>query len=148
VSARSRIPGWLREDVRNRANSCCEYCRIPEEEFLAATVFQAEHIIAQVQFKKGDPRCDSPDNLALACPRCNQHKYKKTSGTDPATGEIVSLFNPRTQSWSTHFLAQPSGHISGLTSEGRATVKVLKFNDCTRVKGRLSLYLRGLWPGF
>lgn len=147
MSAHRSIPKWLREYVRNRASSCCEYCKIPEEEFQAATGFQAEHIIPQVQFENGDPRCDSPDNLAWTCPRCNQHKYDKTSGTDPTTGEFVSLFNPRTQSWSEHFLAQTSGHISGLTPEGLATVQVLKFNERARVKGRLSLYLRGLWPG-
>lgn len=148
MSAHSHIPQGLQEYVRKRANSCCEYCKIPEEEFLAGTVFQEDHVIPQVQFENGDPRCDSPNNLALTCPRCNQHKYTKTNGTDPATNELVSLFNPRTQSWSEHFLAQPSGHIVGLTPEGRATVQVLKFNDGARVRQRLSLYGRGLWPGF
>ncbi len=136
-----------RDYVQQRAKSRCEYCRIPEEEFLAATVFQQEHIIPKVRFENGDPRRDDVGNLAWACPRCNQPKSDKINGADPMTNKLVPLFNPREDDWSDHFLALGSGHIIGLTPRGRATAQVLRFNDEVRVRGRLLLHLRGLWSG-
>jgi hypothetical protein len=67
--------------------------------------------------------------LAWACAACNSHKYTKTQAPDPRTGKLVSLFNPRRQTWSKHF--QWSGDsliIIGLTATGRATVVALHLN--------------------
>lgn len=139
-------PSSRREYVRQRAQYCCEYCRIPEEEYLAATAFQEEHIIPKAKFQEDDPRRDDVTNLAWACPRCNRNKSDKVYGADPMTNELIPLFNPRTDIWNVHFLAHRSGHIVGLTPKGRATAEVLRFNDEARVRGRLLLYLRGLWP--
>lgn len=62
------------------------------------------------------------------------------------TNEMTPLFNPRFDIWQEHFKAQKSGHIVGLTCKGRATVEALRFNDEDRVRNRLSLFLRNLWP--
>jgi len=42
------------------------------------------------------------DNLALACQGCDNHKYTKTEGRDPVSGDSVPLFNPRQQRWREH----------------------------------------------
>lgn len=137
----------LRDLVRQRANSRCEYCRISEEDFLAATVFEMEHIMPEAEFSNGDPRLNDLANLAWACPSCNRHKSKKTQAQDPATNNSMPLFNPRTDHWTEHFLSRSSGHIVGRTPIGRATVQALRFNDQARVKGRLLLYQMRGWPG-
>lgn len=135
-----------REFLRQRANKRCEYCQIPEEEFLAATAFHEEHIEPRVLFSANDPEVDSLDNLAWACPKCNQSKHDKTQAVDPKTNDSISMFNPREDTWSEHFKAHKSGHIVGLTPKGRATVEALRFNDEGRVRNRFALFLRGLWP--
>jgi len=43
------------------------------------------------------------DNLWLACSLCNNHKGDQIAATDPLTGELVRLFDPRHQVWSEHF---------------------------------------------
>lgn len=138
-----------REFLRQRANKRCEYCQIPEEEFLAATAFNEEHIKPRVRFSANDPEVDSLDNLAWACPRCNQSKYDKTEAVDPKTNDLISMFNPREDTWSEHFKAHKSGHVVGLTPKGRATVEALRLNDEGKVRNRFVLFLRGLWavPG-
>ena len=73
--------------VKERANARCEYCRIPEEEFSAATWFVADHIRPKSEFHDDETLRDDPENLAWACPRCNGHKLKRTQATDPETGE-------------------------------------------------------------
>jgi hypothetical protein len=40
---------------------------------------------------------DDPENLCLSCSSCNLSKAKVTTSQDDETGEIVPLFNPRTQ---------------------------------------------------
>ena len=136
-----------RELVRQRAKCRCEYCGIPEEEFLPATIFQEEHIIPKSLFADCDINKDDLSNLAWSCPRCNQHKSMKCCAHDPDTNNLTSLFNPRTDNWYEHFLAHRSGLIVGLSSIGRATVQALRLNDEGRVRGRLPLYNRGRWPG-
>ena len=103
------------ELVRERADSRCEYCRIPLEGFSAATWFVVEHIWPRVLFEEGDPARDDPLNLAWSCPLCNAHKANKTQATDPVDGTLIPLFNPRVLLWADHFLGLPSGHIEGLT---------------------------------
>ncbi len=138
----------LREYVRQRANHRCEYCMVLDEDSLDVTVFCEEHIIPKIKFEDNDPCRDHPDNLAWACPRCNGHKWQKVTAEDPATNELVSLFNPRTQKWTEHFSVSPSGHINGLSPVGRATVQALGLNFEERVKVRLRKYTIGSWPGF
>lgn len=72
------------------------------------------------------------DNLAYACFRCNRFKGPTIATRDPQTGELVALFNPRTDHWSAHF--QLAGaEIIPLTPVGRGTAVLLRFNDEQRV---------------
>ena len=79
-----------RELIRKRANYLCEYCHSPER--ISATRFTVDHIVPQ---SLGGS--DEPDNLALACRRCNERRYNFMAGYDPVTKTIVTLFNPRTE---------------------------------------------------
>ncbi len=73
---------------------------------------------------------DTPDNLALACHRCNERHYNFTVGSDPQTQKQFPLFNPRQQQWSEHFIWTKDGiKILGTTPTGRATCNRLDLND-------------------
>jgi hypothetical protein len=63
----------------------------------------------------------------LACHHCNRHKGPNLAGIDPNTGQMVPLFNPRTQRWGDHFELQGEW-IMGLTPIERATAWVLAMN--------------------
>jgi hypothetical protein len=108
--------------VRRRAEDRCEYCQLRQADSLLA-VLHVEHIIPR---KHGG--ADTHDNLALACIDCNLHKGPNLSGIDPETGDVVSLFHPRLQSWTDHF--QWHGiYLVGTTPTGRATIQVLNINS-------------------
>ncbi|ETX08499.1 MAG: hypothetical protein ETSY2_05040 [Candidatus Entotheonella gemina] len=53
----------------------------------------------------------------------------------PDTGELVPLFNPRRDDWSSHFRFD-GGIIIGLTPSGQATVRLLNMNAPRRVQLR------------
>ena len=108
----------IREMIRQRADDCCEYCRLRQEDVPFAR-FQIEHIRARQHRGTSES-----SNLALACERCNAFKGPNLAGVDPQSGEICRLFNPREQSWDEHFEAQ-GPLIVGRTDVGRATVEVL-----------------------
>jgi len=120
----SDIPDRLRAEVVARAGDCCEYCLMPVQGQVAW--FPIDHIAPRIH---GGPTESS--NLALACPRCNGHKWAFESGTDPDTGSPAPLFNPRQQSWTEHFRWSETDElvIEGLTPCGRASVERLKMND-------------------
>jgi hypothetical protein len=122
----------LRVQVRQRAAECCEYCGLPQTALPFAR-FHVEHIIAE---QHGGP--DELTNLALSCARCNLSKGPNLSGIDSETGAIVTLFNPRTDTWRDHFEIR-GALIVGRTPAGRATVQVLNMNEDRRVKLRTSL---------
>jgi len=84
-------------------------------------------------------------NLALACMFCNLNKGSDLAAIDPLSGEIVPLFNPRTQIWSEHFDVSDA-LILGITAIGRATVALLRLNDRERVDYRQSLIEIGRYP--
>ena len=87
----------LRNTVRRRARSRCEYCLLPEA-YAPAVPFQIEHVIAR---QHGGPTALS--NLALACHHCNLHKGPNLTGIDPVSRRLVRLFHPRRMKWSRHF---------------------------------------------
>jgi hypothetical protein len=128
-----------RRFVRERANGCCEYCRLALVSALAA--FHIDHIIPV----KHDGSDDN-DNLALACYHCNAYKSHDLTGFDPATGEVTRLYHPRLQLWSSHFDIRADMHIVGLTPEGRTTVRVLQMNLDERVESRQALAAIGEYP--
>lgn len=140
------VPPATRRLVSERAGARCEYCKIPEEEFAAATRFVVEHIRPRSAFHDDDPLRDDPGNLAWACPLCNSHKWKRTMAPDPETGELCALFNPRKERWEDHFLPQPSGRITGRTPKGRATRAALQLDAPERVLSRNLLVARQRWP--
>lgn len=116
----------VKELVRSRAGKRCEYCRLQQEHAPFAT-FQVEHIRAK-QHGGGD----EPENLALACHRCNAFKGPNLSGVDDVTGEVELLFNPRVDHWAEHFEWE-GPLVVGRTPTGRATVAVLNMNEEQRV---------------
>lgn len=129
-----------RRTVVERARGCCEYCR--SQARFAMQPFSVEHIVPRSQSGKA-----TLDNLALACQGCNNHKYTKTEGNDPITGDRVPLYHPRQQRWRDHFAWNESFTlIIGLTPTGRATVKALRLNREGVVNLRRILYAMGEHP--
>jgi hypothetical protein len=124
-----------RDAVRRPAGHRCEYCLLHQEH--SEIVHHIEHIVA-----KQHGGSDAPDNLGLACHRCNLKKGPNLTGIDPVTGETVSLFHPRRDRWIEHFQFRGS-RIEGLTPTGRATVYVLAVNDARRLDLRSELLLDG-----
>jgi hypothetical protein len=126
----------LAERVWNRAGFRCEYCHLPHG--LYDTPFSVDHIIAQ---QHRGQTVDS--NLALACMHCNLHKGPNIAGVDPETGQLSTLFNPRTQKWHEHF--QWHGPVVvGLTMIGRTTVATLALNLAEFVAARAALMDEGV----
>jgi hypothetical protein len=118
------VDAKLRQFVRTRAGQRCEYCRVPQE--FSELRFHIEHIIPR---QHGGT--DDVSNLALACPNCNFQKGPNLAAIDPIGEEIVTLFNPRRDSWFDHFLYQDT-YVMGLTPTGRATISLLEMNDPER----------------
>ena len=121
----------LRALVRRRAGDRCEYCRLPQHAVDGR--FHIEHIVARQH--RGD---DSHGNLSLACARCNLRKGPNLSAIDDVTGEVVPLFNPRTDAWDDHFYLD-GARIIGRTPIGRATAQLLHMNQRRRVELRAEL---------
>ncbi|MGA2796776.1 MAG: HNH endonuclease signature motif containing protein [Thermoguttaceae bacterium] len=126
----------LRSLVRRRAGDMCEYCRLPQAASRIVR-FHVEHIIARQHGGETDP-----ENLALACSYCNFHKGPNIASLDPASGQIVPLFNPRRDIWADHF-AWKGTVIVGKTATGRATVELLAMNTWQRVELRENLLAVG-----
>ena len=108
--------------VWERAGRRCEYCRLHQDDSPLATL-HVEHIVP-----KQHGGLDDPDNLAIACIKCNLHKGPNLTGVDPLTGQIVALFNPRRKQWAEHF-EWNGAHIVGKSAVGRTTVRVLDMNS-------------------
>jgi hypothetical protein len=129
--------------VRERAGYLCEYCHSLEE--ASAALFEIDHILP-----KSLEGTDDLDNLALACQRCNAYRYNFTTGIDPETQEMFTVFNPRKQQWADHFIWIANGlRISGITPVGRATCSRLDLNDDQHNDGAIvkarQLWIKGGW---
>ena len=119
---KARLPAALKRSVARCANNRCEYCQTPEN--ISPSAFHVEHIVPESQ---GGPTV--LENLAWSCGGCNDHKYNKTEGPDPETGQGVALFNPRTQAWNEHFAwSEDFLWVVGQTPAGRATIEVCQIN--------------------
>ena len=130
----------LRAAVTARAGGCCEYCR--SQERFSPQTFALEHV--EPASRAGAAH---PDNLALACQGCNNHKYTKTAAPDPATGAEAGLFHPRRQRWRDHFVWNDDcSEVLGVTPTGRATVAALRLNRPGVVNLRRVLFAAGLHP--
>lgn len=104
---------------------------IPQRALLAR--FHVEHIRAV-----SHGGSDDDENLCLACPRCNRLKGPNPSGYDPETDALTRLFNPRDDSWASHFVWD-GVRIVGVTDIGRATVSLLRLNGEDRLMVRRAL---------
>ena len=132
----THIPAALRREVCERAGEYCEYCRIPESMTWAGHTI--DHIFAE---KHGG--VTTADNLALACMICNSCKGSDLASIDEQTGSIEPLFHPRRDRWTDHFQLV-GGRIEPRTPRGRATARLLRFNDLNRVQERELLVASGL----
>ncbi len=82
--------------VWQRAESRCEYCRLPQIGSRAA--FEIDHIIARQHRGR-----TVAGNLALSCVYCNGRKGPNLTGRDSATGKLTRLYHPRRHKWPYHF---------------------------------------------
>ena len=134
------LPKELKQSVYNRANGLCEYCKSPEK--YSTDSFCMEHIFPQC--RGGET---TAENLALSCMGCNNHKYVKTEGKDPFTGETVKLYHPRKHNWTEHFVwADNATIIFGVSATGRATVAELQLNRQRLINLRKLLFDSGEHP--
>ena len=111
---RQPISDRIRQIVAERANFKCEYCRVHSDDMFLS--FEIDHIIP---VKHGG--ANGFDNLAFACPHCNQHK-----GSDFATiyeNEIIRLYNPRIDNWLDHF-GIDGAKIVSKSKFGEASIKI------------------------
>jgi hypothetical protein len=124
------VPQSIRQQVISDANQCCEYCQTQQR--LTGMPLVIDHIVPLSKDGSSDRA-----NLAASCYRCNEFKGVRMNAVDPVTGEQVSLFNPRQQTWTEHFVWIEEGTlIAGLTTIGRATVDALKLNNDYVVESR------------
>jgi HNH endonuclease len=126
----ARIPQALRQTVLGAGQGRCAYCLSPEQ--MMGVTFEVDHIMPRSAGGR-----NQLDNLCLSCPTCNRHKARRLSAPDPVSGRAVTLFHPKQDVWSHHFVWSADGaHIIGLTPTGRATVEALRFNRSAIVQLR------------
>lgn len=127
----SAVSEQLRQLVVARAGNCCEYCGLPAVGQVAR--FPIDHIIARDKGGRTEL-----GNLALACPSCNGFKWAYIDGLDPVTGDLVPLFNPRSQIWHDHFQwsMQNFWVLEGKTATARATIARLQMNNDEMIVAR------------
>lgn len=132
------ISAALRQRIAQQATAQCGYCLT--QEVVSGIPLTLEHLLPKA--KGGE---DIEDNLWLSCRLCNEAKGVLTEASDPETGELVPLFNPRRQRWREHFRWNQAGtHIIGITPIGRATVEALSLNCELRILAR-ALWVEAGW---
>jgi len=70
------------------------------------------------------------------------YKGPNIAGFDPASGQVVRLFHPRTDVWPEHF-RWDGAYLLGLSPIGRVTVQVLAMNAEDFVQFRAGLQQEG-----
>ena len=134
----SDVSAALHADVVLRADNRCEYCRLSQ--LGQEATFHIDHVVP-----RAGGGTTTIENLALACVSCSLRKWAKQTAVDPDTGEEVSLFNPRTQTWAEHFAGEGE-RLVPLTSTGRTTVAALALNRPLIVAIRQEETVRGRHP--
>lgn len=129
----------LRSQVMQRAYQLCEYCLFHEEDGL--NTFHIEHIIPLKHSGK-----TALNNLAYACPFCNNYKGTNIGTYLNDEQLFVPLYHPRKDRWSAHFFLAGS-IIEPLTQTGEATIKILNLNEENRIFERTLLREVGRYPG-
>ena len=125
------VSSGLRRQTNRRAGGRCEYCLLSESD--AFFSHEVDHVISE---KHGGG--STIENLAFACFDCNRFKGSDIASINPDSGELVALFNPRTQLWDEHFSVS-AGLIKPLTPIGAVTAHLLKMNLPERVEARRAL---------
>jgi hypothetical protein len=120
--AKFSISSDLREAVRKRALSCCEYCKSQDK--YSPTAFTIDHILPESLDGTSEF-----DNLCYACFLCNRLKSNKLKVFDNLLAKWVPLFNPRKDIWDEHFIwNEDSTQLIGISTIGVCTIKELKLN--------------------
>lgn len=101
---------------------------------------QVDHVISE---KHGG--ATTLENLALSCLLCNRRKSSDIGSIDRQSGQFTPLFNPRLQSWKSHFQFD-GAQLVGLTAEGRVTIEFLQLNAPERLLERGELIRAGRYP--
>ena len=114
------VPLAIRRAVIRRSSGRCEYCGLSQTGQEAQ--FHVDHV---VPIASGGETV--LENLALACVSCSLRKGARSQASDPLTGRLADIFNPRREKWSVHFQWRRN-RIEGCTPTGRATVELLKMN--------------------
>ncbi len=132
------MAAFSRKRVWKRARGKCEYCLLPQtESFLP-------HELDHIRAKKHRGQT-TMENTCVTCAYCNGAKGPNAAGYDPVTGDLVPLFNPRTDSWDDHFF-YVGPVLEGKTPIARATIEVLRINDPARIEHRRQLIAAGVFP--
>jgi len=121
-------PEAVRQLVRSRAFDRCEYCLLQLSD--AGLPHEIDHAISRKHGGASDL-----DSLAFACYLCNRYKGSDSASLDPATGELVRLYDPRKDRWEQHFrIVGPV--VEPLTSICATTAQLLRLNVTDRVVER------------
>lgn len=112
--------------VRQRAYFACEYCGVSETD--TGSELTIDHF--QPHTKGGQ---DDVDNLLYCCARCNQYKADYW----PAEANNPVLWNPRQESFETHFLMFSDGKLYAITAIGEFTLNRLRLNRPPLIQHRL-----------
>ncbi len=135
---------YISENLRNQIadndkGQCC-YCKTNA----ANSGIPMTHDHIKPISKSGE---NTFENICLACRSCNEFKSDLVEAIDPLSGEITSLFNPRIQKWSDHFVwSSDATRIEGLTTIGRATITCLRMNNSVIIVARRRWAISGWHP--
>ena len=139
MAKRPRLTAALRQQIIERENRRCAYCRSP---MLVGIPMVVDHVIPLTI-----GGTSTLENLCLACYRCNEFKGPRTEAIDPIEGRQTPLFHPRRQQWHEHFAWHIDGNtLLGLTPCGRATIATLRLNNDWLVQARRIWMRVGLHP--
>lgn len=132
------VSAGLRRQVIERAESRCEYCGLAQTGQEAT--FHIDYVVPVIA-----GGITVLENLALACVSCSLRKGGRLLVPDPQTHEQVALFNPRLDSWQTHFRLEGLW-VMGITPTGCATVAALNMNRPLALAIREEETYRGRHP--
>jgi hypothetical protein len=132
------VASALRQRLAEQARGRCGYCLT--QEIVSGVPLTVEHILP---ISKGGRTVE--ENLWLSCRLCNEAKGVLTEATNPESGTMVDLFNPRLQAWADHFAWSEDGtRVIGRTPTGRSTVNALSLNGELRVAAR-AIWVEAGW---
>lgn len=114
----------LREDMYNKQNKLCAYCRIHVP--LACVPMHREHIV----YKDNHPQwMFLPENLCVACPTCNEFKGATEVLSDPQAttypkeSEGFRIIHPMYDKYSEHIELVGDVLYKGKTNKGVFTIE-------------------------